>query len=147
MQANKKMNINNGFTLVELIIVIAILAVIAAIAVPNLLGAIEDSRYTADIANGEIIAKAAQLYSAEKGGLSGTDLEVADSTTEPMKSILAKLDGQVPKPKSAVMKAGGTSFYVTVDTVTNKVIVTAGKHATGREVYPYPVDKEGNPTR
>lgn len=62
---------DKGFTLIELIIVIAILAIIATVAIPNIVGAIEDSRKTADIASAKVIADAAARVLAEEGKYAG----------------------------------------------------------------------------
>lgn len=56
-----------GFTLIELIVVMAILAVLAALAVPRFTGMLEQSKLKAHNANVEMIAKAAEVYWAEKG--------------------------------------------------------------------------------
>lgn len=55
-----------GFTLVELIVVMAVLAIISAIAVPRFLGVQEKAREDADYATGAMIAKAAELYEAKE---------------------------------------------------------------------------------
>ncbi len=72
-------NKQEGFTLIELIIVIAILAIIAVIAVPNILGAVENSRKAADVANAKIIYNAAAQVLAKNSdiaiaGIDGTDV-------------------------------------------------------------------------
>lgn len=48
-----------GFSLLELIIVVAILAIIAGIGVPKLIASIDNSKKTTDIANAKLIADAA----------------------------------------------------------------------------------------
>lgn len=58
----KKVKDNKGFTLVELIVVMAVLAVISAIAVPRFLGVQEDAKVNADYATGAMLGKAAELY-------------------------------------------------------------------------------------
>ena len=69
----------NGFTLVELIVVIAILGLLAVIAVPRVVGAIEDAKYTATEANVRTLNGAVALYLAKDG--KGIDT-LGDSKTE-----------------------------------------------------------------
>lgn len=59
---NKVLKNKNGFTLVELIVVMAVLAVISAIAVPRFLGVQESAKVEADYATGAMLGKAAELY-------------------------------------------------------------------------------------
>lgn len=73
----KKNKNNKGFTLVELIVVMAVLAIISAIAVPRFLGVQKQAKIDADYATGAMIAKAAELYEAKGGdkvGLTGQGL-------------------------------------------------------------------------
>lgn len=77
----KKNKNNKGFTLVELIVVMAVLAIISAIAVPRFLGVQEQAELDADYATGAMIAKAAELYSVKTGNtvdMTGADLVGAD---------------------------------------------------------------------
>ena len=61
----KKKNKNKGFSLVELIIVIAIMAILVAILAPQFLKYVERSRNTADIANAREISNAIIAYIAD----------------------------------------------------------------------------------
>ena len=70
----KKLNKNAGFTLAELLIVVAIIAVLVAIAIPVFAGRLEQSRETTDISNLRSAYAAAQV-----AALSGIgDSKVAD---------------------------------------------------------------------
>ena len=57
-----KIRNEKGFTLVELIVVMAVLAVISAIAVPRFLGVQESAKIEADYATAAMLGKAAELY-------------------------------------------------------------------------------------
>ena len=54
-----------GFTLIELIVVLAVLAIIMAIAVPRFTGVQEKAKVDADYSTGAMIAKAAEFYVAQ----------------------------------------------------------------------------------
>lgn len=59
-----KLKNRKGFTLIELIVVLAVLVVIAAIAVPRFMGVQEKAKDSADDSTREMISKAAELYFA-----------------------------------------------------------------------------------
>ena len=61
---NKKKN-NKGFTLVELVIVVAILAILVGILAPQYTKYVENSRKTADVNNMDELVKAVQVYAID----------------------------------------------------------------------------------
>lgn len=63
----KKIRDQKGFTLVELLVVMAILAVLAALAVPKFGQMLTDSKYNANNENVDMIYKAAEMYIASHG--------------------------------------------------------------------------------
>lgn len=58
---------NHGFTLVEVMAVVVILAVLAAVAIPKLTSAAETARVNADIATGHEVKMALDRYQVENG--------------------------------------------------------------------------------
>ena len=67
---NKKKN-NKGFTLVELVIVIAILAILVGLLAPQYTKYVEKSRKSADVDNMNEMVKAVQVYAVDQGAASG----------------------------------------------------------------------------
>ena len=60
-----KLSNKKGFTLIELIIVIAILGIIALIAIPNLAGIRQRSQVSADKRTAEQIGKAVRIWATD----------------------------------------------------------------------------------
>jgi len=124
-----------GFSLIELIIVIAILAIIAAIAVPTLLGNIDKANKSTDTSNAKLIADAISMAIAETPALEGeTVSQVFDTVTGTptdaddliINGAIAKLNGQVPVIKAKVNSTAGTDFFVRLDGTTGVIEVRAG---------------------
>jgi prepilin-type N-terminal cleavage/methylation domain-containing protein len=78
---NRKMK-RKGFTLIELVIVIAILGILIAIAVPRLAGFRDNAQVAADEATAETLAKAGNLYVATYGKDGESPLGVSGNTVD-----------------------------------------------------------------
>ena len=73
---------NKGFSLVELIVVIAIMAVLVGVLAPQLIKYVEKSRQATYIQNCDSIATTLKTYFSDKEGLSGAvTVTVSDGTT------------------------------------------------------------------
>lgn len=129
----KKLN-NKGFSLVELIIVIAIMAVLIGLLAPQFIKYVQRSKYSTDVKNGQEIATVIQTLIADnKLPQNATNEELTathDVMTKAGESNLLK-----ELPESKVDKAN--KFWVTYDIKSGQVKVIVGSAAnTGSEVYP-----------
>ena len=113
---NKKKN-NKGFTLVELVIVIAILAILVGLLAPQYTKYVEKSRKSADVDNMNEMVKAVQVYAVDQGTkvggnkattgsitLSATGVKVTDTDTV-NKPIENALKEYVPNYENIALKS------------------------------------------
>lgn len=124
LQTKKK----KGFTLVELIIVIAIIAILVALAIPKFGAVIENSNQKADQATAKNIATIVAQKIADGDTKTTTGIVTDDSDTL---KVADSLDGnKTPKAKAA---RGAETFTYTIDAKTGDIKVSY----TGKtEVYP-----------
>ena len=71
---------HKGFTLLELLIALAILAIIAAILIPNFFAATDRARLRSDIQSARVINNAIELYRAERGTAPAGDMDTILTT-------------------------------------------------------------------
>ena len=104
----KKLFNKKGFTLAELLIVVAIIAVLVAIAIPVFTGAVEKAGVSADAAN--IRAAYASLQ------INAIDPSIIDSTADSALTFVAQSNASI---SGKIMSAGGKTVNlpgaVTVD--------------------------------
>ena len=115
---NKKMM--KGFTLVEIMIVVAIIAILAAIAIPNFIAYRNESQGNACVGNMKTIQTAVETYLTKHPGateVGATELIKSDGTG----LLKGKSEDDMPKcPKD--------NGAYTISIANNMVTVTCAKH-------------------
>lgn len=78
MKQKRNYRLNRGFTLVEIMIVVSVIALLAAIALPGFLRARKRSQATRILEDLRILDGAVSLYAVEKSKAAGTSLVFSD---------------------------------------------------------------------
>ena len=131
----KKMN-NKGFSLVELIVVIAIMAVLIGLLAPQFIKYVNRTRYSTDVKNGQEIATMVQTLISDNQIKSDTDKEeLFGGNTAGSAFVLAKTAGLLTEePKSKVDSTKGFTIVYCTKPGAVKVQVYVGAAATASEM-------------
>ena len=114
---------NQGFTLVEIMIVVAIIALLAAVAIPNLLGARRTANQAAAKANIKILCTEAETYSA------GTGNGAYPADVAALKAISSAATTYCG------VTTGGYAYTCAIDSGTYSFVATPTSAATGAVTY------------
>ena len=142
MLKNKK-----GFSLIELIVVIAILGVLAGIAAPNIIGAINNARINSDLANATTIANAVlkAIAMGETGKTSDSNpytygIALENKKVSDLTWLIPEHLNNVPQVRltSALHSSDDANFYVSIS-ADGQVTVSAKTSASDyTQLYPTP---------
>lgn len=144
----KKLTKNNkGFSLVELIVVIAIMAVLVGVLAPQLIKYVEKSREATDIQNCDSIATSLKTYFADKEGFTGS-VSVSVTSTGAAATGSTAIDTAADTALSDAGLAGTelkgsgwnpASITITYNTATGEITYTASSphyRSNGSEIIP-----------
>lgn len=130
---------NKGFSLVELIIVIAIMAILAGALAPALIKYINKSRRSADISNADTIRTACQTAMSDEDAMVAIGTGVTGASVSDLKSSYGAFSTEISSilGNSTITSKyfdKGNEFTVDINVADNTVIVKAGS----QQVSPQP---------
>jgi general secretion pathway protein G len=139
----EKLYSETGFTLLEVMLVIVILAILTAIATPKFLSSAEIARRNADIATGHQLKTALDRYQLENGVYpQKAEVTAADGTITAVKLIpkyISKLDKNTTQQKTSDARMGFGVADLPPDGVysvspTNLIMIYLNSAGSGAEI-------------
>ena len=121
----KKVKSRKGYTLSELIVVVAILGILAAVATPMVLNQVQNARESADEANAKSISNAYKIAMTTSGTLT------APTTQAQARAIIDDTLNPIPNPQQ-----NGMQFWL--NATTGEVIV-ASASTSGASIQVSPI--------
>ena len=131
---------NAGFSLVELVIVIAIMAVLIGVLAPMFLRHVRNARMSTDIKNGQEIGTVMRTAITE-GKLTGSaEKEELKSGTNIYKAVILD-DGMMEMPQIRTSKTGvNKKWYISYNDESGDITVYCGGTNEKNIVYPEPTE-------
>jgi prepilin-type N-terminal cleavage/methylation domain-containing protein len=123
---NRKFESREGFSLLELLIVVAIILIVATIAIPSLLRSRQLANENAAVANLRTISNAEAAYLATSGGYYGSATDLVDA--------------QLLDDRFAGGSLSGYSYSITTDRFAYTAMATPLSTNTGRYEYYMAID-------
>jgi len=125
------MSKSSGFTLIELIIVLAIVAIISAILIPNFINTTDRARLRSDVQSARVLQNALELYDVE---------QASPMNRNSIAQIIERLDykGYIQERRVAV-QTENANFILTSGRI---VLDISGASADVRALYPMLTEQE-----
>lgn len=121
----KNIKSQKGFTLIELVVVIAILGILAGIAIPRFMDATASARGARIVADLRTIDSAAMLYQAKTGNLPGSEADLTTDASANSKYVLLAAWPAPATGKAIITNNKNTALTWTV--TTDKYVLKDGR--------------------